>query len=118
MKDFKNLQSEVYLTNLLRSYLEYNGFLFPTSAKALSAVEEKLKKNPVLVPAVPFTAAEILRNGMIRPGRPETRPLSVKEMPFRAAAARNGSDLSEELRAKMLRDRREAENKKPGHEPI
>jgi len=118
MKDFNNLQSEVYLTNLLRSYLEYNGKLFPTTATALVAVEEKLKKTPAIIPAVPFTAADILRNGKIKPERTERPQLPLKKEQFRAAAARNGKDIPDELRAKMLRDRKDAEDKKDGHEPL
>ncbi|KAF0131815.1 MAG: hypothetical protein FD155_339 [Bacteroidetes bacterium] len=118
MKDFNNLQSEVYLTNLLRSYLEYNGLLFPTTAGALASVEDKIKKNPVVGSAVPFTAAEILRNGKMKPERTEGPQLPLKKEQFRAAAARNGKDIPDELRTKMLRDRKDAEDKKDGHESV
>lgn len=117
MNAFINPPSDASLIALVRNYLEYNGYLFPTTRGALTAVKQKIKKNPEPLPPVPFTAADILRNGKLGHRIPKPMSPPVQEEGFRAAA-RNGKDIPDELRAKMLRDRREAENKKPGHEPV
>lgn len=118
MKNLKNMQSDAALMNLLRNYLEYNGLLFPTTAGALAAVEDKLKKTPDFGPVVPLAASDILRNGKIKIEVAERIEIPLRAQQFRAAAARNGNDIPEEIRAKMQKDRKQAENQKPENESI
>lgn len=91
------------------------GWIFPETPAEVEQIEQELAKNPVGLPESLSDAAEVfdmihLPSGTRRAGQVLHLPQSDDVRSNLARAAREGSDIAEDLAERMQQDRRKAED--------
>lgn len=98
------LKPESLLTRCLRA----NGFLFPVTIEQVKFLEENRKELFENVPQDITSAEEILNRGFVRL-QPLPPPIASPNFEYSLAqAAREGKEIPEEIRKRMLKDRQQS----------
>lgn len=99
-------------SNSIAKVLRLNGYLMPTNEEEVKAFEEKHKKN-YQKPENWNNPLEILKKGKVEKLNLKSDKLSSShEANSLAMAARDGKEISEDVRKKMKEDRNYEESKK------
>ncbi|MGF1558974.1 MAG: hypothetical protein ACFCUL_07790 [Flavobacteriaceae bacterium] len=96
--------------NLAR-FMRLNGFVMPISEDEIEAFEEKFKKT-FAKPKNWNSPLEILKNGKTKKINLDSVHIPTQISDSLSMAAREGKEISKELRKKMNEDRKNADNDK------